>query len=60
MVGVVELIILIMMVIAVVFPLLTLVVSEVVELFTGKRLEVVEKPSKFDGAKFISKRVVDL
>lgn len=52
-------IILIMMVITVVLPLLALVVSEVVELFTDKRLEVVDKPSKFSGAQF-SKKVVDL
>nr|DAE36532.1 MAG TPA: hypothetical protein [Caudoviricetes sp.] len=50
-------IILVMMVIAVVLPLLALIVSEVVELFTDKRLEVVDKPSKFDGAQFSSKKV---
>lgn len=53
-------IILVLMVVAVVFPLLVLVVNEVVELFTGKKLEVNNKPSKFAGAKFISKKVVDL
>lgn len=51
-------IILVMMVMAVVFPLLALVVSEVVELFTDKGLEVNDKPSKFDGAKFSSKKLL--
>lgn len=50
-------VVLIVMVMAVVLPLLALIVCEVVELFTDKRLEVVEKPSKFAGAKFSSKKV---
>lgn len=53
-------VVLIMMVMAVVLPLLALIVSEVVDLFTDKKLEVNNKPSKFAGAKFISKKVVDL
>lgn len=52
-------IILVLMVLAVVFPLLALIICEVVEFFTDKRLEVVEKPSKFAGDKF-SKKAVDL
>lgn len=52
-------IVLIMLVVSVAFPLLALIVCEGVELFTDKGLEVVDKPSKFAGAKF-SKKVVDL
>ena len=48
-------IILVMLVLAVVLPLLALIVCEVVELFTDKGLEVVDKPSKFSGAKFSKK-----
>lgn len=50
-------IILIAMVLSVVLPLLALIVCEVVELFTDKGLEVNDKPSKFAGAKFSSKKV---
>lgn len=50
-------IILIMMVLAVVFPLLALIICEVVELFTDSKLFPKDKPSKFDGAKFSNKKV---
>lgn len=50
-------IILIMMAMAVVFPLLVLIVCEVVESFTDIKLSPKDKPSKFDGAKFSSKKV---
>ena len=52
-------VVLIMMILAVVFPLLALIICEVVEFFTDKELEVVDKTSKFSGAKF-SKKVVGL
>lgn len=50
-------IVLIMMVMVVVFPLLALIVCEVVELFTDSKLSPKDKPSKFDGAKFSRKKV---
>lgn len=50
-------IILIMMVMVVVFPLLVLIVCEVVEPFADSKLSPKDKPSKFNGAKFSSKKV---
>lgn len=50
-------IILIMMVMVVVFPLLVLVVCEVVESFTDGKLSPKDKPSKFTGATFSRKKV---
>lgn len=50
-------IILIMMAMAVMFPLLVLVVCEVVESFTDSKLSPRNKPSKFTGAKFSNKKV---
>ncbi|BCG45098.1 hypothetical protein PQC46_gp055 [Escherichia phage O18-011] len=50
-------IILVMMAMAVVFPLLVLIVCEVVESFTDSKLSPRNKPSKFTGAKFSSKKV---
>lgn len=50
-------IILIMMAMAVVFPLLVLVVCEVIESFTDSKLSPRNKPSKFNGATFSRKKV---
>ena len=50
-------IILVMMAMAIVFPLLVLVVCEVVESFTDSKLSPKDRPSKFNGAKFSSKKV---
>lgn len=50
-------IILIMMAMAVVFPLLVLIVCEVVESFTDSKLSSKDKPSKFSGATFSNKKV---
>lgn len=50
-------IILSMMVMVVVFPLLVLVVCEVVESFTDSKLNPKNKPSKFNGAIFSRKKV---
>lgn len=50
-------IILVMMAMAVVFPLLVLIVCEVVELFIDSKLSPKDKPSKFNGAKFSKKKV---
>lgn len=50
-------IILSMMVMVVVFPLLVLIVCEVVELFTDSKLSPKDKPSKFNGATFSRKKV---
>lgn len=50
-------IILILMVMVVVFPLLVLIVCEVVELFTDSKLSPRNRPSKFNGAKFSNKKV---
>lgn len=50
-------IILVMMAMAVVFPLLVLIVCEVVELFTDSKLSPRNKPSKFNGATFSRKKV---
>lgn len=50
-------IILIMMAMAVVFPLLVLVVCEVVEPFADSKLSPKDRPSKFNGATFSRKKV---
>ncbi|QIN96187.1 hypothetical protein PQC48_gp103 [Escherichia phage MN05] len=50
-------IILVMMAMAVVFPLLVLIVCEVVESFTDSELSPRNKPSKFNGATFSRKKV---
>lgn len=50
-------IILIMMAMAVVFPLLVLIVCEVVESFADSKLSPRNKPSKFNGATFSRKKV---
>lgn len=53
-------IILIMMVMVVVFPLLVLLVCEVVESFTDSKLSPKDKPSKFTGAKFSNKKAIKM
>lgn len=50
-------IILIMMAMAVVFPLLVLIVCEVVESFTDSKLSPRNRTSKFNGATFSGKKV---
>lgn len=50
-------IILIMMAMAVVFPLLVLIVCEVVEPFADSKLSPKDRTSKFDGATFSRKKV---
>lgn len=50
-------IIIVMMAMAVVFPLLVLIVCELVESFTDSKLSPRNKPSKFTGAKFSNKKV---
>lgn len=49
--------ILVMMAMAIVFPLLVLIVCEVVESFTDSKLSPKDKPSKFNGATFSRKKV---
>lgn len=50
-------IILVMMAMAVVFPLLVLIICELVESFTDSKLSPRNKPSKFNGATFSNKKV---
>ncbi|WIW36252.1 hypothetical protein [Escherichia phage pEC-N1203-2Af.1] len=49
--------ILVMMAMAIVFPLLVLIVCEVVEPFADSKLSPKDKPSKFNGATFSRKKV---
>lgn len=53
-------IILIMMAMAIVFPLLVLIVCELVESLTDSKLSPRNKPSKFDGATFSRKKVIKM